>query len=344
MSTTELEESYKYLSGRPAISAELRDLPSIRVRLAEFLMRLSQTQRPTWSNGAELNEIVRHPNFVQASEAERIGLLMRSAEAKYASENRYPWDHYFGMDLAPELAGKHVLDLGCLYGGRSVAWAEKYRLRKLTGIDVNSAYIDVANRFAQSKGIDADFHVAYGESLPFEAETFDAVVSFDVFEHVQSPRATLAECRRVLKPGGRLFLVFPSYWQPIEHHLSLVTHTPGLQYLFSGDTLVKAYNRILASRGEDANWYTRIKPELQSWERCNTINGTTLQSFRKMLNGGGWKLIRHSQPPIGSIGRTTVRNPRLWHRALAAVGRALVRVPGFDEVFLHRLVFVLERG
>jgi 2-polyprenyl-3-methyl-5-hydroxy-6-metoxy-1,4-benzoquinol methylase len=337
------EESTRYLSQRSVTPVEYGELPSISVRLAECLMRAYQTQRPTWSNGAELNEIVKHPKFTQASESECAALLMRSAEAKYASENRYPWDHYFGMDLGPELTGKHVMDLGCLYGGRSVAWAEKYRLASITGIDVNPAYIDVANRFAKSKSIHADFHLAFGESLPFESESFDAILSFDVLEHVQSPVATLAECRRVLKPGGRLYLVFPSYWQPIEHHLSLVTHAPGLQYLFSGDTLVKAYNRILASRGEDAAWYKRADPELQPWERCNTINGTSLRRFRKMVKEGGWEVIRHSRPPIGSIGRTTVRKPRMWHRALAAIGKTFVHLPWFNEVFLHRIVFVLER-
>lgn len=316
---------------------------SIPVRLAELLMRLSQNQPPSWSNGAELNEIIRHPSFLTASETDRKSLLMRSAEAKYASEKRYPWDHYFGMDLGLALAGKNVMDLGCLYGGRSVAWAEKYRLGHITGIDVNPAYIEVANRFARSRAINADFCLAFGEDLPFEAEAFDAILSFDVLEHVQSPRDTLAECRRVLRPGGRLFLVFPSYWQPIEHHLSLVTHAPGLQYLFSGKILVEAYNRIIASRGSDATWYNRTTPELQPWERCNTINGTTLRSFRRLLTEGGWKVIKHSRPPIGSIGRTVFSKPRLWHRALATIGRALVHVPGVNEVFLHRLVFILER-
>ena len=337
-----LEFAYNFRTHRRPADIDLES--SIPIRFAEFLMRLSQTERPSWSNGAELNEIINHPNFIGASEADRITLLMRSAETKYESERRYSWDHYFGIDLRPELAGKHAMDLGSLYGGRSVAWAERYQLRRITGIDVNAAYVEVANRFAQSRDVNADFHLAYGENLPFDSETFDAILSFDVFEHVQSPRATLSECRRVLKPGGRVFLVFPSYWQPIEHHLSLVTHTPGLQYVFSGRTLVGAYNRILASRGEDALWYWRHKPELQPWERCNTINGTSLRSFRKMLKEGGWKIIRHSRPPIGSIGRSVVRNPRLWHRLLATVGRRLVNVPLLDEMFLHRLVFVLERN
>jgi 2-polyprenyl-3-methyl-5-hydroxy-6-metoxy-1,4-benzoquinol methylase len=307
-------------------------------------MRHWESERPCWANGAELNEIVKHPRFVQAPESERAALMMRSAQAKYESEIDYLWDHYFGMDLKPLLTGKRVMDLGSLYGGRSVAWAEKYQLAHITGIDVNPVYIEAASRFAESKHVNADFYVAFGEKLPFESESFDAILTFDVLEHVQSPRSTLAECHRVLKPGGHLCLVFPSYWQPIEHHLSLVTRFPGLQYLFSGRTLVEAYSRILASRGQDAAWYKRDQLELRPWERCNTINGTTLRSFRKLIKDGDWKIVKHSRPPIGSMGRTVVRHSRLWHRALAGLGKPLVRIPVLQEAFLHRVVFILERG
>lgn len=318
-------------------------MSSISVAFAKLLMSRSESERPSWSNGAELNEIVRHPNFANASESERAALMMRSAQAKYASEIRYSWDHYFGMDLKPLLAGKRVLDLGSLYGGRTVAWAEKYRLAHITGVDINPIYIEAATHFAESRHVNASFCVAYGEELPFEPGSFDAILTFDVLEHVQSPRATMAECHRVLNPGGHLCVVFPSYWQPIEHHLSLVTRAPGLQYLFSGRTLVEAYNRVLALRGEDAAWYKREQPGLRPWERCNTINGTTLRSFYKLIKDGGWKIVKHSRPPIGSMGRTVVQDPQMWHRVLAVLGKVLVRIPVIEEAFLHRNVFILQR-
>ena len=43
-------------------------------------------------------------------------------------------------------------------------------------------------------------------SLPCEDESFDAVVSTQVLEHVDDPALYLSECRRVLRPGGRLLL------------------------------------------------------------------------------------------------------------------------------------------
>lgn len=47
------------------------------------------------------------------------------------------------------------------------------------------------------------------QALPFGGEVFDAVKATEVFEHVPDPAQGLAECRRVLRPGGRLVLSIP---------------------------------------------------------------------------------------------------------------------------------------
>lgn len=45
----------------------------------------------------------------------------------------------------------------------------------------------------------------------------------------------------MLKPGGRPCVVFPSYCQPLEGHLPLVTRTPAAPWLFGARTLIRAY-------------------------------------------------------------------------------------------------------
>jgi len=55
-----------------------------------------------------------------------------------------------------------------------------------------------------------------GGRLPFRAACFDGVFSTQVLEHVSDPEAFLAECRRVLKPGGMLLLSAPFVWQEHE--------------------------------------------------------------------------------------------------------------------------------
>jgi ubiquinone/menaquinone biosynthesis C-methylase UbiE len=312
------------------------------VQIAKFLMKRWETVPTSPEIGVgELNEVFCHPIFLNGTASERRAIMLKSSESKYKDEVKYPWDHYFDVDLSPFLQGKKALDLGCFTGGRSVAWFERYKLRHLVGIDVEQSYIDAARQFAAIKKVHADFEVAKGEVLPLGDETVDAILSFDVFEHVQDVQRTLNECYRVLRTGGRLFVVFPSYFQPIEHHLSLVTKFPGIHYFFTGKALVNAYCEILEERGSDAYWYNRRSPRLESWERGNAINGTTLARFKKYLKSNSWKTIAHSKKPIGSVGRN-ISNRKLLH-AVSKLFYPLTLVPGIQEIFLHRITYVLEK-
>ncbi len=60
-----------------------------------------------------------------------------------------------------------------------------------------------------------------GEALPFEANSFDLVTSYQTLEHVQSVEMCLQEMLRVLKPGGVLYLKCPDYncWFEPHYHL-----------------------------------------------------------------------------------------------------------------------------
>ena len=231
---------------------------------------------------AGMNEVFRHPSFTAASDSDRRRIMIASAQGIYDDEVRYPWDNYFGRDLTPLLAGKHALDLGCFTGGRAIAWFQRYGLASISGVDTADVFIEAAEAFAKSKEVPAAFVVGRGEQLPMDDETFDAILSFDVLEHVQDPARVLGECQRVLKPGGRTFFVFPGFFHPFEHHLSHVTTAPFIHYVFKRRTLLDAYCAILDDRGKTAEWYSRQPRPLQSWERGNTINGLTLRRFRKL--------------------------------------------------------------
>jgi ubiquinone/menaquinone biosynthesis C-methylase UbiE len=312
------------------------------LEIAKFLMKRFEVIPISPSDDiGELQEVFNHLVFLNGSESERREIMLRSSEASYRSETEYPWDHYFGMNLLPLLHGKTALDLGCFNGGRSIAWSERYQLKNLVGVDINPVYIDAATQFAAKKNIKAHFNLTQGESLPFENETFDAILSFEVFEHVHDVKKILAECRRVLKTNGRLFIVFPSYFHPFSHHLSLVTTCPCIHYLFNGKTLVQAYYDILQHRGSDAYWYARNSPYLEPWERCNTINGTTLAQFRRYLRNDNWEVFLHSRRPIGSMGRHASTLPV---RLISYFFYPLVFIPLIQEVFIHRIIYILEKS
>jgi SAM-dependent methyltransferase len=298
-----------------------------------MLLRERVPPEPSPERVGEMSEVFDHPLFREGSQETREHMMLSSARAKYASELDYPWDAYFGFDLTARLEGKHLLDLGCFTGGRTKAWKERYRAGTIAGVDVNQDFIDGAKRFCEG-----DFRVGSGEAIPFDAGTFEAILSFDVLEHVRDVPRTLSECWRVLRPGGEFYLVFPSYWQPAEHHLSMVTRTPGLQYLFSARTLLRAYADILRERGRAAAWYRRDE-QVEPWERGNTINGTTARRFAKMI--GGWEVVHQSHAPIGSIGRNASKDQR--KRLIGRILRPFAYVPGLQEAVLHRITYVLRK-
>jgi SAM-dependent methyltransferase len=97
-------------------------------------------------------------------------------------------------------AGKKVLEVGC---GAAVDLA---RLAKggalVTGVDLTSSAIELARANFQQQGLSGEFHVADGEALPFDDDTFDFVYAHGVVQYTANPKALVDECRRVLKPGG----------------------------------------------------------------------------------------------------------------------------------------------
>jgi SAM-dependent methyltransferase len=80
--------------------------------------------------------------------------------------------------------------------------------------------------------------LADGTILPFECNTFDNVVVFQVLEHIKNPRSLLDEIERILKPGGRLFLSTNQSWPLHEEPHDYYRYTRyGLRYLINSADL-----------------------------------------------------------------------------------------------------------
>jgi SAM-dependent methyltransferase len=77
------------------------------------------------------------------------------------------------------------------------------RTRLYIGIDLTTAQA-LALRPLGGRGLVADIH-----ALPFPGAAFDTIIADNVIEHAVDPLAVLIECHRVLRPGGRAFLVIP---------------------------------------------------------------------------------------------------------------------------------------
>ena len=122
--------------------------------------------------------------------------------------------------------GNKVLDVAC---GTGVVAREAVRRARpggeVTGLDRNPGMLAVARRQAP----EIAWREGLAEALPFEAETFDAVVSQFGLMFFDDRQRALQEMWRVLRPGGRLAV---AVWDRLETSPGYAAMTALLQRLF----------------------------------------------------------------------------------------------------------------
>lgn len=113
------------------------------------------------------------------------------------------------LDAAAVKAKADVLDVAC--GPGYMAGAAAQRGANAVGIDFASSMV----REAKKNFPRADFRLGDAEALPFEPDSFDAVVCAFGVGHLSAPDQALSEAIRVLRRGGRYAF---SWWCAPETH------------------------------------------------------------------------------------------------------------------------------
>ncbi len=107
-----------------------------------------------------------------------------------------------GVDRSP---GARLLDVGCGWGSMAIH-ASKYHGARVVGVALSREQVDEAARRVRQAGLDRQVEIRMMDYRDLRGETFDAISSIGMFEHVGSQRMTqyFETLRDLLTPTGRL--------------------------------------------------------------------------------------------------------------------------------------------
>ena len=118
--------------------------------------------------------------------------------------------HLGGMAATHQVArlcglgpGKKVLEVGCGVGVTAVTLTKEYGCA-VTAVDLNERMLDWSRKRAEKNGLAGkiEFRQANATALPYEDNTFDALITESVTAFTPDKVKTLAEYARVIKPRG----------------------------------------------------------------------------------------------------------------------------------------------
>jgi ubiquinone/menaquinone biosynthesis C-methylase UbiE len=187
------------------------------------------------------------------------------------STNTYGWTRWVFDQI--DLPSKcRILELGCGPGG---LWCENLdRIPAgwdITLTDFSPGMVEEAQESLSSSGRTFAFEIVDAQSIPYESASFDAVVANHMLYHIPNRAKALAEIRRVLRPGGKLYAstVGESHMRELDELVarfdtrgeSLRAHTTTPFSLENGAEQLTPWLSVAAlHRYEDSLIITEVKP------------------------------------------------------------------------------------
>lgn len=269
--------------------------------------------------------------------------LAAAAASRFRSEYDYAVFEYLrsakvieALERAGVKIGGRVLDAGCGGGGTALSLAEETGFA--VGLDLDARFLDSGTRLAREKAIgNAGFLQADGTRLPFRDGCFDLVFSHSVIEHVGSALEYLCECRRVLRPGGVLYLSTAPFLSFAGAHLPRL-RLPVPLHIVLGRRLAFAAFRWLARH---APWALREPKEANTFialaaqgkqKQDDLLQKVTVRRLGRWIEASGLRLVREDRHLTG------------FFRALPrALRRLLESLPFTQDVMIGHIQCVLEK-
>ena len=196
--------------------------------------------------------------YLRAQYRDSSNLSARAGLHIRFSAEKYPWFHWvFDHFDIPE--NGRVLELGC---GTGLLWRDNLeripRGWSITLTDASQGMVQEAEQSLLDTGLDFTFRIVDAQSIPYEKDSFDAVVANHMLYHVPDLATALSEIRRVLRPGGRLYAATIGL-----NHMAEIREVPqelGIRTPLAGDQIVARFN-LDSGAGELADWFAEVEVE-----------------------------------------------------------------------------------
>ena len=202
------------------------------------------------------------------------------------------------LDRAGVRQFNRVLDDGCGGGGMCVSFAEE--AASVVGIDLTDRFRNAGDRLALEKGVsNIRFSSADATSLPFADGSFDLVLSHAVIEHVADPAAYMREARRVLAPGGFMFLQTAPYLSPSGAHLpKLKIPVPlhlliGRRAAFAASCWLGEHRPLWLDVDQEGSSFVTY-PRLGKKKDDDLLYHVTVQNLRQHIRDAGFRTVREN--------------------------------------------------
>jgi SAM-dependent methyltransferase len=236
------------------------------------------------------------------------------ADLRFRSEYDYALFEYYRsakviafLERAGVVIRGRVLDAGCGGGGMPLSLAEEARF--VVGIDPAPRFHDAGVRLGRERRLpNLCFALADGMALPFASGVFDLVLSHAVIEHVADAPRYLRECRRVLAPGGHVYLSTAPYLSFAGAHLPRLK-IPVPLHLIAGRRLAFSTFRLLARHApwvlkEPANENSFIKAARRGEiKQDDLLEKVTVRRLRHQIARAGLTIAREELHVTGTVRR-----------------------------------------
>ena len=212
---------------------------------------------------------------------------------------------YFLMKDHPLLRGE-ILDVGCGDGITDLGIALRKQPKRLVGVDPFRGYERLPEIIAK-QGLPAsalrqsglEFRPDSGNSLGFEDNSFDVVLSWGSLEHIAGGHEqTLSEIRRVLRPGG-LFFAHPGlFYGSTGNHLNEFFDDPWIHLKLDRETLKQ---RVLAGKPAYIDRAGDDNPPEKYWQWYEELNPITVEGFEKQMRAldfEPWRFALRTDPVV----------------------------------------------